>query len=251
MSTTFQGTPYPKSILVVSHEGARKEIRDIVERWRRGVAKGIVSDVLYVENDPVQVDLSKWIMPLRELEPALRSGTLKRVILMNDSFLLLRPVPELFLNNTRSDVLGLAWTSKVGPHRHIQSYLRSLSGEGALALMAHYDKISGSVKSVNDFIQKFEINLDWSPGPVVAMFEAAEGDGHPDDDSAQRELISQGYPAIKLKKFHLPDDPWLLEPENNRTRLPPSFSVDVYRQANHDLNHMTDEEFMVLVALEQ
>ena len=61
---------------------------------------------------------------------------------------------------------------------------------------------------------------------------------HPDNDRAQRALLSQGYPAIKLKKFFVTDDPWLSEDAARRPRLPPSFSAEVYRSMNHDLAHL-------------
>ena len=55
-------------------------------------------------------------------------------------------------------------------------------------------------------------------------------------------LIPQGYPAIKLKKFFVTDDPWLSEPESSRAKLPPSFSATIYKRMNHDLNYLSDED---------
>ena len=55
-------------------------------------------------------------------------------------------------------------------------------------------------------------------------------------------LIPKGYPAIKLKKFFVTDDPWLSEPESSRSRLPPSFSASIYKRMNHDLNHLSDQD---------
>lgn len=235
-----KANPKPRSVLVVSHEGSRQDMRKRLKRWQLGPGKGLVTDILFVENDAIKVDCSKWIVPLRELEADMRSGKSDRIVLLNDSFLLVRPVPELFDDKQHNDVLGLVWSSNE-PDRHIQSYIRSLSSEGTLSYMSYYDKNAGSVTSVHDFIVKFEVNADWSPSPVEAIFEAPKA-GHPDNDASQKELIAKGYPAIKLKKFHVPDDPWLSEPDGIRARLPPSFSADAYRKANHDLNHMTDEE---------
>ena len=55
-------------------------------------------------------------------------------------------------------------------------------------------------------------------------------------------LIPKGYPAIKLKKFFVTDDPWLSEPEESRSKLPPSFSATIYKRMNHDLNYLSDED---------
>lgn len=55
-------------------------------------------------------------------------------------------------------------------------------------------------------------------------------------------LVPKGYPAIKLKKFFVTDDPWLSEPETTRSKLPPSFSATIYKRMNHDLNYLSDED---------
>ena len=165
---------------------------------------------------------------------------IRRVILINDSFVLIRKVPELF--ESRGDVLGLVWTGPPSdPNTHIQSYLRSLSATGALAFLNYCEKEIKSAVSVSQVIRKFETYLGWSPSGVQSLYEAAEC-GHPDSDDAQRELLPKGYPAIKLKKYHVPDDPWLqLDPES-RPDISPSFSENVYRKSNHDLNHMSDKQ---------
>ena len=55
-------------------------------------------------------------------------------------------------------------------------------------------------------------------------------------------LIPQGYPAIKLKKFFVTDDPWLTQNETTRPQLPPSFSTSIYKAMNHDLNHLSESD---------
>lgn len=136
------------------------------------------------------------------------------------------------------------------------------------------------VHNVNELIVLFEINLDWAKSggrgrsgeDVSAMFEYAGA--HPDEDDAQKVrgvfwytsyfvliqalntslcnhqpcdvyvkiLTSQGYPAIKLKKFFVTNDPWLLEDDTTRSPLPPSFSSAIYKAMNHDLNHLSDDD---------
>jgi hypothetical protein len=55
-------------------------------------------------------------------------------------------------------------------------------------------------------------------------------------------LVPKGYPAIKLKKFFVTDDPWLSESDTTRSKLPPSFSASIYKRMNHDLNYLSDED---------
>jgi len=100
-----------------------------------------------------------------------------------------------------------------------------------------YEWSKGRVHNVHELIQSFEVNLSWAEGGTVSAMYEDTGE-HPDNDRAQRALLSQGYPAIKLKKFFVTDDPWLSEDAARRPRLPPSFSAEVYRSMNHDLAHL-------------
>ena len=60
----------------------------------------------------------------------------------------------------------------------------------------------------------------------------------PFHQSRKQKLIPQGYPAIKLKKFFVTDDPWLSESESSRSPLPPAFSPAIYKKMNHDLTFL-------------
>ena len=75
---------------------------------------------------------------------------------------------------------------------------------------------------------------------VSAIYEFAGA--HPDTDTAQKVLLPLGYPAIKLKKFFVTDDPWLYMNETSRPELPPSFSAITYKKMNHDLNHLSGSD---------
>jgi len=232
-----------KSITIFSLDGTQEEgVHGMVDEWRQGSVGGMVDDVMFVENDAVLVDASKWMAALYKILPDIER-TNARVMLMNDSFLLHRNVPEL-LDDKCGGVCGLAWTAPPNdPERHIQSYLRSVSACEAHNYMAFYEKSRGSVHNVNELIQLFEMNLDWTSsttGSVSAEYEYAGA--HPDADEAQRALISRGYPAIKLKKFFETSDPWLSQDDGARPRLPPSFSAVAYRKMNHDLNHLSEDD---------
>ena len=229
-----------KSILIVSHDGSRTDAQSFVDKWLKEGGKRLVTHVFWEPNDPVKVDLAKWVVPLRMMKQALASNAVRRVILINDSFLLVRKVPELL--EERGDVLGLVWTGPTKDiKRHIQSYLRSLSARGILAFMDYYEKESKSLASVSQVIRKFEIYLGWAPTAVQVLYDAVVN-GHPDSDAAQRELLPKGFPAIKLKKYHSPQDPWINQDKKSRPLVSPYFSEDIYRKSNHDLNHLSDKQ---------
>jgi hypothetical protein len=307
-------------------------IHAMVQTWKNSIlsssssSNNIISQnmnitILYVPNDNIMVDASKWMMALYSLLPTLLlqlqlqqqdyySST--RIMLINDSFLLTRPIPELWNNNICGSVCGLVWT---GPNngsdhtRHIQSYIRTLDICAIIKYMNFYERNKLLVHNVNELIVLFEINLDWAHDDqqqqqqqsvdgsnswwssnsllrgsssssnriggdnrkeednnnnrdVTALYEFAGG--HPDDEHVQHVLLTKNYPAIKLKKFFITNDPWLfavlankekldnnnngtttttsLEKEMDEEDLPPSFSTTIYRRTNHDLNHLSDND---------
>lgn len=291
-------------------ENYNATIRAMVQTWQNSILSSsnnnIISTsmniaILYVPNDNIMVDASKWMIALY---PLLHSIQLlqqdSRIMLMNDSFLLTRPTPELWNPTICGSVCGLVWTGPndgSDPTRHIQSYIRTLDYCALLRYMDFYERNKKMVHNVNELIVLFEINLDWthqepegingrgssswwsnsllrgsSSGKsnggddrkednnrdVTALYEYAGG--HPDDEYAQHVLLRQNYPAIKLKKFFITDDPWLFAVldkkdkanHNNITttlsevkeeeNLPPSFSTTIYRRTNHDLNHLSDND---------
>mmetsp|Transcript_14023 Transcript_14023/g.25317 ORF Transcript_14023/g.25317 Transcript_14023/m.25317 type:complete len:213 (+) Transcript_14023:442-1080(+) len=192
-----------KSIIIFSlDDSSSKEsahaVHAMVEQWRQSPAlQGLISDILFVKNDAVLVDASKWMAALYKLLPNIHQ-TNARVMLLNDSFLLTRNVPELW-EDSCGGVCGLVWTATADdPTRHIQSYIRSLSSCEVDSYIRFYEESKGSVRNVNELIQLFEINLGWA-GSVSAIYDYAGA--HPDNDEAQKVLIPHRYPAIKLKKI--------------------------------------------------
>ena len=311
-------------------------IHAMVQTWQNSISSSLSNNIisqnmnitiLYVPNDNVMVDASKWMMALYSLLPTLLlqlqlqqqqqdyySSTSTRIMLINDSFLLTRPIPELWNNNICGSVCGLVWT---GPNngsdhtRHIQSYIRTLDICAIIKYMNFYERNKLLVHNVNELIVLFEINLDWAHDEqqqqqqqgvdggsnswwssnsllrgsssssssssssnrigddrkednnrdVTALSEYAGG--HPDDEHVQHVLLTKNYPAIKLKKFFITNDPWLFavldkkkkadhnnngttttsfEKEMDEEDLPPSFSTTIYRRTNHDLNHLSDND---------
>lgn len=239
--------------LIFSFSGDEGAVREMVDGWRSRLDPAvlkIVEGIRYVPNDAVMVDASKWVGALYDLLPRIRREN-SRVMLMNDSFLLTRDVPEMWDDGAcgGKEVCGLAWTApEADPSRHIQSYTRTLSSCAVERYIEYYEETKGSVQNVHELIGLLEINLDWARegrgdgdgDAVSAMYDYAAA--HPDADKAQRTLISKGYPAIKLKKFFATDDPWLSLPASARPRLPPSFSAAIYRRLNHDLNHLDESD---------
>lgn len=221
--------PPLKSIVIFSHDGDESTLSTI-HQWRIKNA-AIVDEVKLVPNDAINVDVSKWMAVLETAENS-------EVMLLNDSFLLLRPIPELWDCN---GVCGLGWTApKLDNSRHFQSYLRVLTPCQVDSYKYFYKRHS-HLKNVQELIQTLEVNLSWA-SDTKALYEYAGG--HPDEDGIQKLLLKRGYPAVKLKKFFETSDPWLQLKLNEKTtsKISPSLDLDVYRTKNHDLNHLSDQE---------
>jgi hypothetical protein len=192
-----------KAILLFSidTQSTQSEIQTMINTWRNqisqnndkhNVATNIISQIIYVPNDTTMVDASKWIVAIDQLLPEIQSSN-SRVMLINDSFVLTRPVPELWDNSICGEVCGLVWTaSKDDPRRHIQSYVRTLSSCAVERYRRFYRDSSRNVHNVHELIEKFEMNLDWVDGGgggvgsegVKALFEFVGA--HPDADEAQK-----------------------------------------------------------------
>ena len=225
-----QQAPQFKSILIFSlDEEYETEIKSMVNEWLHQLHPSISTtiiqqeknenennnNILYVPNDAILVDAYKWITALETIPNLLytiRHAPNTRVMLLNDSFLLTRPTPELFsnTNNCGREVCGLGWTApKHDPTRHFQSYVRTLSSCSIERYMNFYYKVRDGVHNVNELIVLFEINLDWArtrrkssssssskglrgdvneeeedDDSVSAMYEYVGA--HPDEDYAQK-----------------------------------------------------------------
>jgi hypothetical protein len=189
-----------KAILLFSidTQSTQSEIQTMINTWRNqisqnndkhNVATNIISQITFVPNDTTMVDASKWIVAIDQLLPEIQSSN-SRVMLINDSFVLTRPVPELWNNSICGEVCGLVWTaSKDDPRRHIQSYVRTLSSCAVERYRSFYRDSSRNVHNVHELIEKFEMNLDWVDGNggsegVKALYEFVGA--HPDADEAQK-----------------------------------------------------------------
>ena len=201
-----------QNILIFSLDSNHEnEIQSMVHKWYDQLHPSISSTlqqqsnnnngIVYVSNDAVLVDTYKWIKGLETTnishDTMRRSGSINaanvRIMLLNDSFLLTKPTPQLF-NNYCGDVCGLAWTAPPTDttSRHIQSYIRSYSYCGLMKYINFYYEMKDKVHNVNELIVLFEINLDWAKSggrgrsgeDVSAMFEYAGA--HPDEDDAQK-----------------------------------------------------------------
>eukprot|EP00956_Cyclotella_meneghiniana_P011443 scaffold16056_cov86-Cyclotella_meneghiniana.AAC.2 len=230
-ATKYYSRPPLKSIVIFSHDGDDSTL-DSIYQWKLQ-HQDIVDEVKLVPNDAINVDVSKWKSVLEYTQNS-------EVMLINDSFLLLRPIPELW---ECTGVCGLGWTGPRGDvTRHFQSYLRVLTACEVINYRRFYNRNSHS-KNVQELIQTLEVNLSWASN-VQAMYEY-DG-GHPDADGVQHRLLKSGYPAIKLKKFFETNDPWLEQKQNGEdtttNRLSPSLDLNIYRSKNHDLNHLSDKE---------
>lgn len=228
-SSSTTAAPPLKSIVIFSHDGDASTL-SYIKQWKLQ-NQNLVDEVKLVPNDAINVDVSKWMAVLETIQNS-------SVMLLNDSFLLLRPIPELWDCN---GVCGLAWTAPKGDAaRHFQSYLRVLTPCEVGNYMYFYQRHS-HLRNVQELIQTLEVNLSWA-SEVKALYEYSGG--HPDEDGVQRQLLKIGYPAIKLKKFFETNDPWLLLKfhEETSSRISPSLDLDVYRSKNHDLNHLSNKE---------
>ena len=189
-----------KAILLFSidTQSTQSDIQTMINTWRNqisenndkhNIATNIISQIIYVPNDTTMVDASKWIVAIDQLSPEIQSSN-TRVMLINDSFVLTRPVPELWNSSICGEVCGLVWTASANdPTRHIQSYVRTLSSCAVERYRVFYRDSSRNVHNVHELIEKFEMNLDWVDGGsssegVKALYEFVGA--HPDADEAQK-----------------------------------------------------------------
>ena len=186
--------PPLKAILLFSidTQSTQSDVQTMINNWRQQMpnphlAYNIISQIIYVPNDPTMVDSSKWIVAIEQLLPEIIESN-ARVMLINDSFVLTRNVPELWSNDC-GDVCGLVWTaSKDDASRHFQSYIRTLSSCGVEQYRNFYYSKKSNIRNVHELIVEFELNLDWAGGEggggVSAIYEYAGA--HPDDEEAQK-----------------------------------------------------------------
>jgi hypothetical protein len=186
--------PPLKAILLFSidTQSTQSDVQTMINTWRQQMpnahlAYNIISQIIYVPNDPTMVDASKWIVAIEQFLPEIQS-TNARVMLINDSFVLTRNVPELWSDDC-GDVCGLVWTaSKDDASRHIQSYIRTLSSCAMERYRNFYYQKKSNIRNVHELIVEFELNLDWAGGErggaVSAIYEYAGA--HPDDEAAQK-----------------------------------------------------------------
>jgi len=183
-----------KAVLLFSidTQSTQSDVQTMINNWRQQIpnahlAYNIISQIIFVPNDPTMVDASKWIVAIERLLPEIQS-TNARVMLINDSFVLTRNVPELWPDDC-GDVCGLVWTaSKDDESRHIQSYIRTLSSCAVERYRNFYYQKKSDIRNVHELIVEFELNLSWVGGSrgggVSAIYEYAGA--HPDDEAAQK-----------------------------------------------------------------
>ena len=201
-----------KSILIFSlDEQYKSEIQTMVTQWKAQLHSTIIpQSILYVRNDAILVDASKWMYaltsPSTNLLSDIQSSTNNKnedvkVMLLNDSFILTRSPTELW-NINCGQVCGLAWSSTSSdPSNHIQSYIRTLTPCAIERYMNFYYETQDKVHNVHELIVLFEINLDWAKrrgrrgSSSGSKEEERERDvsaiydyvgSHPDEDDAQK-----------------------------------------------------------------
>ena len=183
-----------KAVLLFSidTQSTQSDVQTMINNWRQQMpnahlAYSIISQIIFVPNDSTMVDASKWIVAIERLLPEIQS-TNARVMLINDSFVLTRNVPELWHDDC-GDVCGLVWTaSESDESRHIQSYIRTLSSCAVERYRNFYYQKKSGIRNVHELIVEFELNLSWvgggKGGGVSAIYEYAGA--HPDDEAAQK-----------------------------------------------------------------
>ena len=215
-----------KSILIFSlDEQYKSEIQTMVTQWKSQLHSTIIpQSILYVVNDAILVDASKWMYALTTL-PNLLSDIQStsnnknedvKVMLLNDSFILTRSPTELW-NINCGQVCGLAWSSTSSdPSNHIQSYIRTLTPCAIERYMNFYYTTQDKVRNVHELIVLFEINLDWakrrgrrgsSSGKeeegrerdISAIYDYVGS--HPDEDDAQK--VTDLYVYLSSIEYHI------------------------------------------------
>lgn len=177
----------------IDTKSSQSDVKAMINEWRQQIpnthlAYDIISDIIFVPNDPTMVDASKWIVAIEQLLPEIQY-TNARVMLINDSFVLTRNVPELWSDDC-GDVCGLVWTAPEDDEsKHIQSYIRTLSSCAVERYRNFYYQKKNDIRNVHELIVEFELNLSWVGGAISAIYDYAGG--HPDDEEAQMVSVSK------------------------------------------------------------
>ena len=177
----------------IDTKSSQSDVNAMMKEWRQQIpnkhlAYDIISDIIFVPNDPTMVDAAKWIVAIEQLLPEIQY-TNARVMLINDSFVLTRNVPELWSDDC-GDVCGLVWTAPEDDEsKHIQSYIRTLSSCAVERYRNFYYQKKNDIRNVHELIVEFELNLSWVGGAVSAIYDYAGG--HPDDEEAQMVSVSK------------------------------------------------------------
>lgn len=214
------------SITVVAT--AQAECTSVLEE-RLALVDGI--DVRTIPNDQ-RLDFGKWMSVLETVDVP-PDG----VVLINDSFFLLRPIPEFWhlVDSGAWDMCGTTHSNEISPHS--KSFCRWHSADvGVPRLKGEFEKHKSRINSMKDVILTLEIGLcsklSWKAAYDYTSFC---GEGHANihfNRAANARAVAQGYPVIKVKQLAL-----IAYPATVR-EPPPNFRVEAYVALNPDLAHL-------------
>jgi hypothetical protein len=121
---------------------------------------------------------------------------------------------------------------------HYTDFLRCYNKQSIGIIYNYYLNNALRIKSFNDLIHIYEIEstrLFKSRNVVFDAEESYKGNINFDDTKLQQYILD-GYPIIKCKT--------LLRITYTSNSLPKDFNVDVYKQLNPDLHHLTNSQII-------
>lgn len=221
---------------------------ELQQHWARfGRAGGrkiddgvVLIDITYTRNDSFLCE-GKWYRELLKLDPTRYSD----IILTNDSFFLLRDIPD-FENLFDENIELTALLSSNQIKFHYPDFLRRYSAKGLVKLRNYmaeqFQKFSSLPVEVEELIDIFEIHSSFIFDTVNVLYPAEPeycGNVHFDDEKIQTMVIKGDYPILKLKKVnrHIYGD---------RQWVPADFAFQTYLSLNPDLSADLNEEQCLL-----
>jgi hypothetical protein len=159
-----------------------------------------------------------------------------KIILTNDSFLITRPLDDLFdmFSNKEFDMVSLNSSNEL--RYHYSDFLRVYNSSGFIKIMEYIKtSILNKDKSFYELITNIEIDSINLFDKKSCLYESEPnfyGNIHFDDANCQHYLYNLNYPIVKLKK--------ITSYYYYNRDFPEDFNEEVYKSMHPDLETLTD-----------
>ena len=152
-------------------------------------------DHYYITNNHALLDSHKW---LYGLDTEFHREDYSHIVLLNDSFILLRPVPELFdFFVTQQTLTGLLKSTEI--QLHIQSFFRCLPADLVPQYIQYIDNHKEHVTDYNTNVLQLEVKICEQLKPTWAFDSPDNMNIHFNDAQIKHYVYNLNYPCLKIK----------------------------------------------------